>query len=58
MAKNFYSYEKRKQELKKQKKKQEKLKKKMEKKKLKEEGGLNQDPEAQDIPEENDLSDE
>ncbi len=37
LAKNFYSYEKRQQELKKQKKKQEKLKKKQERKKLKDE---------------------
>jgi len=33
LAKNFYSYEKRQQELKKQKKKQDKMKKRLEKKK-------------------------
>lgn len=38
MAKNFYSYEKRQQELKKQKKRADKLKKKQEKKQAKEDG--------------------
>jgi hypothetical protein len=47
LAKNFYSYEKRQQELKKQKKKQEKLKKKQERKKLKD--GTDQGAEANPV---------
>ncbi|MDC7225295.1 MAG: hypothetical protein PQJ61_00865 [Spirochaetales bacterium] len=46
MAKNFYSYEKRQNELKKQKKKQEKMKKKLERKKLKAEGEPGQEQES------------
>ncbi len=64
MAKNQYSYEKRKNELKKQKKRQEKLNKKLEKKKMKEEGTMLQDSldpenmEGVETPQESQDSDE
>ena len=59
MAKNFYSYEKRQQELKKKKKKEEKIKKRLEKKKNKEEG-LQAENQTESIPMDmdNDPSDE
>jgi hypothetical protein len=64
LAKNFYSYEKRQQELKKKKKKEEKMKKRLEKKQNKDNPDYQPEEEAPDLvglglaPEEQDNPDQ